>query len=167
MKGQQCLCQSLLWFAIERRKHPLSFLVDGSNLGGVAASRAGSRDAAAVLQRLLPWARMRAEVVVVFDGPPRPDVAERYGSVEVRFAGARSADEVILELVAARPRHWTVVTNDAALSRASRDLGAKTRPATELHQRATEVKQQRQREEREKPLPTADELAHWKKVFGA
>ncbi len=144
----------------------MSFLIDGSNLGGVVASRAGSRDAAGVLQRLLPWARTRARVMVVFDGPPRPEVAERYGSVEVRFAGARTADEVILELVAARPRHWTVVTNDAALSRASRDLGARTRPATEIHLRAAEVKKQRQREEREKPAPSAEELAHWKRVFG-
>jgi hypothetical protein len=101
------------------------FIVDGSNLGGALAGAAGVRDRAAVVRRLLPWARRRSRVVVVFDGPREPAVAERYGALEVHFGGGVSADDVILRLLGPRAADWQVVTGDSALAAACRERGAR------------------------------------------
>lgn len=100
--------------------------IDGSNLGGSLGGRAGARDARAVVELLQPWARRRGgRVVLVFDGPPRPDVAERYGALEVRWSGAESADQVLARLVSEGPKDWWVVTNDRALAERCAALGAR------------------------------------------
>jgi len=103
----------------------MGMVVDGSNLGGALGGRRGARDAPAVVARLRDWARGRRRAVVVFDGPADPRLADRYGGVELRWSGARSADEEILRLIAGRPRQWTVVTADRALAAHCRDLGAR------------------------------------------
>ncbi len=102
----------------------MGLVVDGSNLGGALGGRQGARDAPAVMARLRDWARGRRRAVLVFDGPADPRLADRYGGVELRWSGARSADEEILRLIAGRPRQWTVVTADRALAAHCRDLGA-------------------------------------------
>ena len=109
----------------------MPFLVDGSNLGGVAGGAAGARDRPAVLRLLLPWARRR-RVTVVFDGPPDPGVATSYGVLELRFAVGRPADQVILGLLGRRPADWTVVSDDRDLLAACRGRGAQVLLASEL-----------------------------------
>ena len=109
----------------------MPFLVDGSNLGGAAGGAVGARDRVGVLRLLLPWARRR-RVTVVFDGPPEPALATSYGNLQVQFAGARAADEVILALLGRRPADATVVTDDRELLAACRDRGARVLPAGEL-----------------------------------
>ncbi len=156
----------------------MSYLIDGSNLGGVAAGRAGARNARAVIAWLLPWVRERSDrgrLVVVFDGAERPDVAIRYGLMEVEFAAPRSADDAILARVRASPKTWIVVTNDAALALACRDLGAKTQAASTLARRVLSLPGGRRPPSRlpkafegaDKPHPTGSDQAHWKKVFGS
>lgn len=141
-------------------------MVDGSNLGGVAGGLAGSRDAPAVVRWLLPWARSRARVILVFDGPRQADVAERYGPLEVRFAAPLTADETILRLLEREARGWTVVTDDAALARGARDLGARLLPATSLLARAAGGRKRRGAPQgEEKPTPSGAEQGYWKKVF--
>jgi hypothetical protein len=108
-------------------------LVDGSNLGGRIGGRHGARDHRLVLGAVLAWARRRrARVTVVFDGPPVDHVAVVYGTVAVRFAGSRSADDVILELAGRAPRSTRVVTDDAALASRCRTLGCAIVPIPEL-----------------------------------
>jgi len=111
------------------------YLVDGSNLGGQLGGKRGARDRAAVLELLLSWIRSsaagearppRRRVVVVFDGPPDTALASACGPLEVRFAGARSADEVILATLGERAGDWQVVSADRALRAACRDRGART-----------------------------------------
>jgi hypothetical protein len=161
----------------------VSYLIDGSNLGGVGGGRAGARDARAVVAWLLPWVRERSNrgrMIVVFDGAERPDVAVRYGPMEVEFAAPRSADDAILARVRTNPKTWIVVTNDGALARACRDLGATTHTATALARRVLarpgdpgdrgERRPPRRRrparEAAEKPHPSGSDQAHWKAVFG-
>src|SRR4029077_12289921 len=91
----------------------------------------------AVVESLQPWVRNRqGRVVLVFDGPPRADVAERYGPIEIRWSGAQSADAVLLRLIARDPVDWWVVTNDRALAARCRDAGARALPVGELLRRA-------------------------------
>ncbi len=154
----------------------MSYLIDGSNLGGVGGGRAGSRDARAVVEWLLPWIRERAgrgRLIVVFDGSPRPDVALRYGPMAVEFAAPRTADEAILARVRSSPKRWIVVTDDGALARACRDLGATTQAASTLV-RSVLSPSGGKRSKRpgavrpgdEKPHPSGSDQAHWKAVFG-
>ena len=156
----------------------MSYLIDGSNLGGVGGGRSGARDARAVVAWLLPWVRERSDrgrMIVVFDGAERPDVALRYGLLEVEFAAPRSADEAILARVRASPKTWIVVTNDAALARSCRDLGAATHKASALAHRVLARpgghrpagRRSFARDDGEKPHPTGSDQAHWKAVFGA
>jgi YacP-like NYN domain len=110
----------------------VGYVVDGNNLGGLAAGAGGARDPAAIVALLLPWARRRRRVVVVFDGAPSPAVARQYGPLAVRFAAPQSADEAILAVLGSRARDWCVVSDDRALLAACRDRGARTMPAHEL-----------------------------------
>jgi hypothetical protein len=111
--------------------------IDGSNLGGALGGRRGARDPQAVLARLLPWLRgRRGRVVLVFDGAPRPDVAARYGAVEVRWSGAEDADAVLLRLVSRGAADWWVATNDRALGARCRALGARVLSVAETLARA-------------------------------
>ncbi len=155
----------------------MSYLIDGSNLGGVGGGQAGARDARAVVAWLLPWVRERSNrgrMIVVFDGAERPDVAIRYGPMEVEFAAPRSADEAILARVRNSPKAWIVVTNDTALARACRDLGATTHKASALAHRVLARPGGRRppsrrpsaRDAADKPHPTGSDQAHWKAVFG-
>ncbi|HEV7667313.1 MAG TPA: NYN domain-containing protein [Thermoanaerobaculia bacterium] len=159
----------------------VSYLIDGSNLGGVGGGRAGARDARAVVAWLLPWVRERSDrgrMLVVFDGAARPDVALHYGPMEVEFAAPRSADDAILARVRNSPKAWIVVTNDTALARACRELGAATHTASALARRVLarpgEPGQRRPPSRRpsaraaaaDKPHPSGSEQAHWKAVFG-
>lgn len=150
----------------------MGFLIDGSNLGGVLGGGAGARDAAGVVRRLMPWARERRdEVVVVFDGPARAEVAERYGALSVAWSGATSADERIVEMVARQPARWTVVTADRELASRCRAAGGRVSTVRELAERAARPPRRRPTARAaeaaaEKPAPHAEEREHWRRIFG-
>lgn len=145
----------------------MPYLVDASNLGGALAGREGARDARRVVELLLPWARGRGRVVLIFDGPPRSDVADAYGGLTVRWSERRSADDCIVEVVekASRPREWTVVTRDHELARRCRDAGARVEAPSALVERATRKRRSPRRDGPEKPRPEAADAAHWRKLF--
>jgi len=156
----------------------VSYLIDGSNLGGVKGGRRGARDSRAVVEWLLPWVRSRSadrgRLIVVFDGAAPPDVATRYGPLEVEFAAPRSADEAIVARVRSSPSRWIVVTNDRALARTCRDLGANTHAASTLatgpldRSRAASPRSGRGRpahEASDKPHPSGSDQGYWKSVF--
>jgi predicted RNA-binding protein with PIN domain len=150
----------------------VGFLIDGSNLGGVLGGGAGARDAAGVVRRLMPWARdRRAEVVVVFDGPPRAEVAERYGALAVEWSGIASADDRIVERVVRSPARWTVVTADRELAARCRAAGARVMAARELSERVSRPSRRRPTARAaeaatDKPAPHAEERDHWRRLFG-
>ena len=150
-----------------RNMAAMPYLIDASNLGGVLGGRAGARDATAVVRFLQPWARGRGRVVAVCDGPARPDVADRYGTLEVRWSGRRTADEVLVALARKGPAAWTVVTADRGLARRCRELGARVEPATALIERVVRPHpaDPRRAGPGDKPAD-GEELAHWRRVFG-
>jgi predicted RNA-binding protein with PIN domain len=146
----------------------MSYLIDGSNLGGVLAGRRGSRNAVEVVRWLLPWVRSRKRVTVYFDGPPQPDVGSYYGPLEVIFTGGRSADEMIIRRVSRRERGVIVITNDTALARSCRALGAIIQSPAELSQRQAKAKDRADRAravEQEKPNPSPEDTALWREMF--
>lgn len=151
----------------------MGFLIDGSNLGGVLGGGAGARDAAGVVRRLMPWARERRdEVVVVFDGPPRAEVAERYGALAVAWSGTTSADDRIVEMVARQPARWTVVTADRELAARCRTAGGRVMTAGELAERTARPPRRRTsagaaEQGTGKPAPNAEERDYWRDVFAA
>lgn len=146
----------------------MPYLIDASNLGGVLGGRGGARNAEAVVAFLLPWARGRGEVVLVFDGEERPTIARRYGSLEVRWSGRKSADDVIAALTAAAPRRWLVVTADRELARRCKDVGARVEGVEALVERTKTAARPRTRRQSQsdKPEANAADVAHWRGVFG-
>lgn len=150
----------------------MSFLIDGSNLGGVLGGGAGARDAAGVVRRLMPWARERRdEVVVIFDGPARAEVAARYGALAVEWSGAAPADDRIVERVERHPARWIVVTADRELAARCRAAGGKVIDARELTERTARPARRRPtaaaaESATEKPPAHAEEREHWRRVFG-
>jgi len=142
--------------------------IDGSNLGGALGGRRGARDARSVVESLQPWVRHRqGRVVLVFDGPARGDVAERYGPIEIRWSGAQSADAVLLRLIARDPADWWVVTDDRALAARCRDAGARALPVGELLRRADQPPRDRGGKvapPRTKPDEQVD-VAFWERFF--
>ena len=146
----------------------MAYLIDASNLGGVLGGRGGARNAEAVVAFLMPWARTRAEVLVVFDGEEQAGVARRYGPLEVRWSGRKAADDVIAALAAAAPRRWLVVTADRELARRCRDAGAKVEAPGALVERTRQAVRPRNARRRpaEKPEPNPQDMAHWRRIFG-
>lgn len=152
----------------------MPYLIDAANLGGVLGGARGARNTEAILAFLLPWARERKQVVVVFDGPERPEMARQLGGVELVWSGPRTADDVIAQRVAAAgkaAKSWTVITDDQSLARRCRDHGARVERASIFAQRsaqpAPKTKSARSAQAAaDKPVPTAQEIAHWREVFG-
>ena len=102
----------------------MPYIIDGSNLGGVLSGRTGARDRHTVVERLLPWARGRRRVVVVFDGPEEPGLGTRYGGLQLWYSAGASADSVIVRSIRDEPGQWHVVTDDRRLGDRCRDAGA-------------------------------------------
>lgn len=149
----------------------MPYLIDASNLGGALAGARGARDPQAVVAFLAPWARDRGLVLVVFDGPERPEIARRYGALEVRWSGARPADDLVVEVVTRDSAGWTVVTGDRELARRCRDAGARVESAAALARRVARPHPRAARAPRpataaDKPPAHAEEREHWRKVFG-
>jgi hypothetical protein len=97
-------------------------LVDGDNLLHRVRGRRDEGGVAWLLPRLAAWRPADLRIVVVLDGHPAPGVSSRSlvrGGVEVRHAGSRSADDLIISLLEAMPygqrSRSAVVTGDRAL----------------------------------------------------
>ena len=145
----------------------MPYLIDASNLGGVLGGRRGARDPGAVVRFLLPWARGRGRVVAIFDGPARPEIAERYGALEVRWSAPRAADERLVALVEEGAESWTVITGDRTLARRCREAGARVEPPAALVGRVSRPHpgDRRRAREGDKPEPGREEIERWRRLF--
>lgn len=105
-------------------------LVDGTNLLHALDRAGGALPAAAVIGRLRALVPPGVGVTIVLDGTPAPGAIGRRltSGVEVRYAGARSADVLLHDLVRTdpSPAQSVVVTDDIALADAIRRTGART-----------------------------------------
>lgn len=95
----------------------MSWVIDGNNLLGRAGAARDTADSKRTLVRSLAgFARANhTKVACFFDGAEPEHFGKHLGSVSVVFSGARSADELIAERVAAGGG-WKVVTADRALA---------------------------------------------------
>jgi hypothetical protein len=111
--------------------------VDGTNLlhalgraRGGAPAEGAPLPAAAIVGRLRALVPAATAVTIVLDGMPAPGAIGRRvtSGVDVRYAGTRSADVLLHDLVRTTPNPelTLVVTDDIELSRALRALGART-----------------------------------------
>ena len=78
-------------------------------------------------------------IVVALDGHPAPGTSSRprvMRGIEVRHAGPRSADDLLIELLGAQPyvgrAHTVVVSRDRALAERVRRAGGLSRPVSWL-----------------------------------
>ncbi len=112
-------------------------VIDGNNL---LHATVGARDRGDVRRQALESVRNEGmDLTVVFDGPPPSGspVLEHLGRVTVHYAGGRSADEVILQIIPNGPRatEWVVVTDDRELRDRARGRGARIRSLSEWRRR--------------------------------
>jgi hypothetical protein len=105
-------------------------LVDGDNLLHEARGRRDDGGMRWLLPELVRWRPAGMRVVVALDGHPSPGEPSRGRAaqgVEHRYAGSRSADDLLIELLSAQPYlhrgRSAVVTGDLALSQRARRAG--------------------------------------------
>ncbi len=104
-------------------------LVDGTNLLHQLVRRGDAVVApTALISRLRAAVEPQVRVVVVLDGPPETGLGVRRiaSGVDVRHAGRRSADDVLVEMAADDPDATLAVTDDGALAARLHRLGART-----------------------------------------
>ena len=145
----------------------MPYLLDGNNLIGAVrrAARPSDADRAALVAEIAERLRQtRARATVYFDGP----AGERpisLGSLSVRVADGRSADDAIVREVerAAAPGEIVVVTADRGLGGRVRDAGGKVLAPGEFFARFGQAK---------RPGPGSREAAgkvdvdEWMRYFG-
>ena len=103
-------------------------LIDGTNVLHALARAGGPLPATAVIGRLRALVPPGVNVVLVLDGSPPPGGIDRRltSGIEVRYAGRRSADALLIHLVGAAAAGTLVVTDDFALAGSLRAAGART-----------------------------------------
>lgn len=119
----------------------MPYLVDGNNLAhALGLSIGGLADRETCTRLVASFCRSRgAQATVVFDGRPPEGARDstRTHRVSVVYSGTRSADDVILGLIAdsKSPGDFTVVTSDKSLGDKSRHRGASVEKAHEFSKR--------------------------------
>jgi len=144
----------------------MPYLVDGNNLMH-ALGEGGSRETVRRLTLGLAH-RERLSVTVVFDGPPPAGVpeTEHLGRVRIVYSGRASADDVIVRHLSRtrQPRDWTVVTDDAGLTRRARAAGARTRRLGRWREKVSAAGAAPSGKDREL---SPEEIAEWEAFFKA
>ena len=149
----------------------MPYLVDGNNLAhALGLSKEGLADRAECARRVADFCRLQgSSATVVFDGPA-PEAGERPPSTArtaLRFSEGRSADDVILGLVARSktPRDFTVVTSDKPLGDRARHHGAQVERAHEFARRLRAAPRGRANDDRPEHRESAAEIEEWLAVF--
>ena len=141
-------------------------LIDGNNL--LHSLPSASKNRKEVRRRVLDAVRREnLSITVVFDGPPSAGspVIEHLGPVTIRYSGAKSADDVILEMLpqGKRAAESVVVTDDRELQRRVRDRGGKLRSLAEWRQR----KPRKSRPKTHESKLSSYEVADWEAFFSS
>ncbi len=105
----------------------MALLIDGNNLLYALADVDRQLSRAVMCEMIHLYCQARQDVArVVFDGPePLPDVAAQiaaHSDVAVTYAAPRSADEILVEQIAAdsAPKRLVVVSTDRQIRKAAR-----------------------------------------------
>ncbi len=143
----------------------MPILLDGNNL--LHRMPKSQRSRADVRSQVLDATRHETmSVTVVFDGPPPAGapLRESLGRVTVVYAGSRTADDVIVDMLpkGAAATQFSVVTDDRGLAARVKERGAKVRSLAEW-----------QRRRKQKPPPrssfesklSSHDVADWEEFF--
>jgi len=150
----------------------MPYLVDGNNLAhALGLANGGLADRESCARTVAAFCRSQgARATIVFDGraPEGSKAPTGTPRVTIVFSGGRSADDLILRLVAESktPRDFTVVTSDKSLGDKARHRGATIERAHEFSKRL-ERAPRRAPGGPEKPgaRETPGEIAAWLAVF--
>jgi len=155
----------------------VAYLIDGNNLMGhiSAFGLKDTRSRYRLIARLLIFqAIKKARVMLVFDGPPDPNIIdsefrERPFSV-IYPPPEENADSVIKDIISKQTdlRHFFVVSTDRDIRKYTRMQGAKSLTCNEFSRQLNEArKEYRKLSEMEKDvtLPSPLEVDHWEKIF--
>jgi predicted RNA-binding protein with PIN domain len=150
----------------------MPYLVDGNNLAhALGLENGGFADRASCAKTVAAFCRSHgARAIVVFDGkaPESPQKAAPTDRVRLIFAEGRSADDVILRMVAdsKTPKDFTVVTSDKSLGDKARHRGAAVERAHEFSRRLERSpKGAKGTAEKPSARETPEEIAAWLAVF--
>jgi len=157
----------------------MPYLIDGNNLMHALADVGPEVGREALCKLLIPLLARGATAHVVFDGAaPPPGVAAQIEQTGVRvtYAGERTADEVILKLIAqdTAPKRLTVVSTDREIRRAAERRRCKPVTSQEFAQKILRIdaarrkpKPARSPESRAKQKGLSEqETRHWLREFG-
>jgi predicted RNA-binding protein with PIN domain len=160
----------------------MNFLIDGYNLMhliGLARPGLPAGGLQRARGRFLDWLAESAEgrsvaVHVVFDAANSTERSAEsdHRSVRIRFAGGRTADDEIEDLLASErvPARITVVSNDSRLREFARRRGAAFWSCEEfidwtLEPRRPARKPRQTEPDKPEPVPTETERAEWLAAF--
>jgi len=150
----------------------MPYLVDGNNLAhalGLSVGGLAHRESCA--RMIAAFCRSRgARATLVFDGRPPDGARESSGThrVDILYSGSRSADEVILGLLARAksPGEFIVVTSDKSLGDKSRHRGARVERAHEFSRRLDRPAPDDARPgDKDTPRESPQEIDAWLAVF--
>jgi len=149
------------------RRGPVHTVIDAHNLIHADAQlRARMDEPEAARAALLERVRLLPRLRLVCDGGPggQPSVAVRQG-VTVVYSGRRPADDAIVDWLVAHPQlHVAVVTDDGALARRSRILGARVLGCATFLQGLPSALGP-EHDARRAP-PSAADVEQWLRIFG-
>lgn len=139
----------------------MPILIDGNNLMFTLPQGEQTREAVRRLT-LDMTRRERISVTLVFDGPqPGPATGgESLGNVEIRYSGARSADDLIIMILknSRQAKNWKVVTDDHGLQQRAKYLGAAILACTQWkNRRRRPARKSAQHHAKNVPLSSAEQ----------
>jgi predicted RNA-binding protein with PIN domain len=156
----------------------MPYMIDGSNLIGhspyLDLSNPNSKRRL-VEQLAIFQAIKKAKIILVFDGPPDPDlIDEKFQGREFSILWPdmeESADQVIQRLIEKQTdqRHVYVVSSDREIKTFARMSGAKTLESEEFHKLLkTTLKEYKESKSMNKEDVTLSplEVDHWLEIFG-
>lgn len=143
----------------------MPILLDGNNL--LHRMPKSQRSRAGVRSQVLEVTRRETmSVTVVFDGPPPAGAParENLGKVTVIYAGSRTADDVIVNMLptGTAAKQFSVITDDRGLADRVRDRGASVRRLAEWQGRR---KQKAPRRSGYESKLSSHDVADWENFF--
>jgi predicted RNA-binding protein with PIN domain len=155
----------------------MAYLIDGNNFIGHTSSYQlrDPRSKYSLVAKLLIFNKIqKAKIIVVFDGPPDPEITDQNfpeKSLTILFPDrGQNADTIIKDIISkrARERRFYVVSSDREIKDYARTCGIKPISCEEFNKELKEaLKENKDLKEMEKEtqFPSPLEIDHWVDIF--
>lgn len=155
----------------------MAYLIDGNNFIGHTSpyELRDPRSKYTLVAKLLVFNKIqKAKIIVVFDGPPDPEMSDRNfpdrALIVLYPDRGQSADTIIKDIISkrARERRFYVVSSDREIKDYTRENGLKSLSCEEFNKQLKKaLKENKSLKEMEKktPLPSPLEIDHWVDIF--